>query len=125
MAWRPHGNVRVNARNSEACGVCDRCSQLYNLRELRFQWDWTGARLQNLRILVCKRCYDEPQEQFRARILSPDPVPVFNPRPEPFYPIGYGYEQTIGVYTEASLNEVGLSPDFYITTEDGLYFMTT
>lgn len=36
----------------------------------------------NLRKLVCKRCLDIPNEQLRPRILSADPVPVANPRPE-------------------------------------------
>jgi len=63
-------------------------------------------------------CYDTPNEQLRARILSPDPVPVFNPRPEPFYPTGIGYEQTINISTESALLQPGLSPSFQIVTED-------
>jgi hypothetical protein len=79
---------------------------MWNLEDLRFQWDWTGARLQNLRILVCQDCYDDPQPQLQARILSPDPVPVYNARPEPFYPTGVGYEQENFITTEVNLAQL-------------------
>jgi hypothetical protein len=55
----------------------------YNLRDLRWQNQWQGNRLVNLRLLVCTRtCLDVPQIQLRTLILPPDPVPVLNPRPE-------------------------------------------
>lgn len=38
--------------------------------------------LQNLRILVCGICLDVPAAQLKTIILPPDPLPVFNPRPE-------------------------------------------
>ena len=46
--------------------------------------DWRGAVLQNLRLLVCDRCYDTPQEQLRAIVLPPDPEPKMNARVEQF-----------------------------------------
>jgi hypothetical protein len=89
---------------------------MFNLEDLIFQYDWTGTRLQNLRILVCEDCYDTPQEQLRARILSPDPVPVYNARPEPFYPSGVGSEQTQQIATEVF--------DAIILLEDGVTGIT-
>lgn len=85
MAWRPHGRAKVNVGNQDAFAVCDRCYLLYNKSDLQWQYDWRGPRLMNLRILVCRICLDKPQEQLRPRILPPDPVPVFNPRPENYY----------------------------------------
>ena len=38
----------------------------------------------NLRILVCKRCLDVPQEQLRSIVLPADPVPKMNARPQDF-----------------------------------------
>ena len=38
----------------------------------------------NLRFLVCRRCLDVPNQQLRAIILPADPVPINNPRIEPF-----------------------------------------
>jgi hypothetical protein len=51
---------------------------------LKWQYDWAGASLINKRILVCDTCYDEPQEQLRAIVLPADPVPIINPRVEPY-----------------------------------------
>jgi hypothetical protein len=56
----------------------------YNHDRLRWQFDWAGASLINKRILVCDTCYDEPQEQLRAIIIPADPVPIINPRVEPY-----------------------------------------
>ena len=94
MSWRPHARVRVNARAPQAAGVCDRCGIPTNHYKLRWQVDWQGTKLQNLRLLVCDRCYDDPQEQLRAKILSPDPVPIFNARHEPFTTTGFSYQES-------------------------------
>lgn len=40
----------------------------------------------NTRVLVCDECLDIPQRQLGTIILSPDPVPLANARPEQ-YPI--------------------------------------
>lgn len=94
MAWRPHGRVRVNARSPRAGACCDRCGLLYNQENLRFQYEWAGLRLQNLKLLVCRECLDVPQPQLRAKILAPDPVPIYNARPEPFTTTGFSYQET-------------------------------
>jgi hypothetical protein len=51
---------------------------------LRWQYDWRGASLQNIRLLVCNTCYDNPQEQLRAIVVPADPVPIVNPRVQDF-----------------------------------------
>jgi hypothetical protein len=38
--------------------------------------------MQNIRILVCKTCYDTPQEQLRAIVVPADPLPIIQARPE-------------------------------------------
>lgn len=82
MAWRPHGRARVDANHPSAFAVCDSCSFLYNLDDLKPQRQWAGTTLQTYNILKCSRCLDKPQPQLRARILPPDPLPRINPRPE-------------------------------------------
>lgn len=77
---QPHGRAAVDAGNPNAFGICDRCGFQYNLKDLRWQFQWVSFRLQNLRILVCQECYDTPQEQLRTILIPPDPVPVMNPR---------------------------------------------
>lgn len=79
---RPHSRYSVDATRPRARGVCDACGFHYQLDRLRWQYQWVGPKLQNLRFLVCDECYDVPQEQLRTIVLPPDPVPVFNPRPE-------------------------------------------
>ena len=78
------GRAQTSSRNPRAFGVCDRCGIWYNHDRLRWQYDWAGASIINKRILVCDTCYDNPQEQLRAIVLPADPVPVMNPRVEPY-----------------------------------------
>jgi hypothetical protein len=78
------GRARTDARNPRAFAVCDRCAIWYNHYQLKWQYDWAGASLINKRILVCDTCYDVPQEQLRAIVLPADPVPIVNPRVEPY-----------------------------------------
>jgi hypothetical protein len=65
----------------EAWANCDRCNFRYLHKDLSWQFDWRGNSLANLRILVCDRCLDDPQEQQRPIIIGPDPIPIPNPRP--------------------------------------------
>lgn len=85
MAWRYHGRARVSPSRPQAMAVCDRCGIWHSHVDLQWQWEWSGVKLQNLRLLVCDECLDIPQAQLKARILSPDPLPIKNPRPEYFY----------------------------------------
>jgi len=76
------GRAKTSSTAPRAHAICDRCGFRYNFDDLAFQFDWRGATLQNLRILVCNRCTDEPQEQLRAITLPADPVSIINARPE-------------------------------------------
>jgi hypothetical protein len=78
------GRARTSARKPQAFAVCDRCGIWNNLVDLRFQYDWRGATLQNLQLLVCAGCYDVPQAQLRAIVLPADPEPKMNARVEQF-----------------------------------------
>ena len=78
------GRARTNVRNPQAFGVCDRCGLWYNHVNLSWQFDWAGSKLINKRLLVCRECYDTPQDQLRAIIIPADPVPIQNPRIEDF-----------------------------------------
>jgi hypothetical protein len=78
------GRARVSIRDLHAQAVCDRCGIWYSINELKWQVDWRGTALANLRILVCPSCFDRPQEQLRSIVLPPDPEPIINARPENF-----------------------------------------
>lgn len=70
------GRARINPSAPQAAGACDRCGFVYSFRDLRWQYDWRGASLVNIRILVCSDCFDEPQEQLRAIVVPADPLPI-------------------------------------------------
>jgi hypothetical protein len=78
------GRARTSSRNPQAHAICDRCGGRFNFVDLHWQYDWRGAVIQNLRILVCRECLDRPQEQLRAIVVPPDPTPIMNARTEPF-----------------------------------------
>ena len=79
------GRAEVDARYPRAHAICDRCGFRFNHVKLRWQYDWRGPRMQNLRILVCPSCYDAPQQSGQRTILIPaDPIPVMNARPEAY-----------------------------------------
>lgn len=84
MAWRFTGRARVDARNPQAFGVCDRCGFWNNLADLHYQYDYRGPQLANLRIRVCPRCMDSPFIFYKPIVYPPDPVPVQDPRPQNF-----------------------------------------
>lgn len=78
------GRARTHASNPQAHAICDRCGFRYNHVNLRWQYDWRGASMQNLRVLVCETCYDVPQEQLRAIVVPADPTPILNARTQDF-----------------------------------------
>ncbi len=78
------GRARTNPNAPVHFKVCDRCGLWYNGPDLQWQHDFRGRTLQNLRILVCDTCLDEPNEQLKPRIIPPDPTPIANARVEPF-----------------------------------------
>ena len=85
--WRPK-LAEVDSDNPNMWARCDRCGFVTNSSKMVWQWDFRGT-LQpiNTRILTCGRpsCLDVPQPQNSPIILSPDPEPVFNARPFPYF----------------------------------------
>ncbi len=84
MSWGYATRARISANNPQAQAICDRCGFKYSHVDLRWQFDWRGAALQNTRILVCRMCQDTAQQQLRAIVLPSDPTPIINPRVEAF-----------------------------------------
>lgn len=74
----------MSARGPRAQGCCDRCGFTYTHSTLSWDYQWSGVKLQNLRLLVCKTCLDAPQIQLKTIIIPADPLPVLNPRPEQY-----------------------------------------
>jgi len=78
------GRARTSATSPQAHAICDRCGFRYNFVDLQWQYDWRGAALQNLRLLVCKDCLDTPQEQLWAIVVPADPTPIMQARVQDF-----------------------------------------
>lgn len=84
MAWARYSRASVSRSDPRAFGTCDRCGFVWNRNRLDWQYQWSGAKLQNRVILVCPPCMDKPQMQLRAILIPPDPVPIDNPRQDPY-----------------------------------------
>jgi hypothetical protein len=84
MAWRYHGSYSPDPYAGRAHGSCDRCTQQWELSKLQYQYEYRGDTLTNTRFRVCPPCMDKPYEGYRPVKLPPDPVPVLDPRVEPF-----------------------------------------
>lgn len=109
--WVNKSRGRTNNSSPRALGICDRCGGLWNNIDLRWQYDWAGAQLQNKRVLVCPECYDIPNQQLRSILIPADPVPIQNPRPQ--IPADGGPNAPIPEVIMADL------PDTFLVTEDG------
>ena len=65
----------------EPVGVCDRCYRKFYLRDLVWQWEYSGDHLQNRRIRVCPQDLDIPNEQLRPIIIRGPEGSLRDPRP--------------------------------------------
>lgn len=121
---RPHGRAKVNSRNPEAFAICDNCGFLYNHSELRWQFQWGGNKLVNLRQLVCRRCNDLPQTQLRAIVLPADPMPVMNPRVNNWQAAETNYRSTSGQDTVDPTTGIPIPGNTLRITENDDYRVT-
>lgn len=112
MAYRWHPkNAEVDGDSPRAWGQCARCGMLWNLHNLQFQYAYQGSSMpQNTNQLVCPKHLDPLNPQDMPYILPPDPVPVFNARPE--------------TYTLDETSWLSTQDDDIITTQDGELFIT-
>jgi hypothetical protein len=113
------GRARTSPSNPQAFGVCDRCGMWYNFVDLQWQYDWRGATLQNLRILVCNPCYDTPQEQLRAIVVPADPTPILNARVEQYVSDEVDYRTTSGQTTTDPTTGIPIPGNTVRITQDG------
>lgn len=118
------GRARTSASNPQAHAICDRCGFRWNFSDLKWQYDWRGAALQNLRILVCNSCYDTPQEQLRAIVVPADPTPIINARPENYVADSTNY-QTITQPSAIDPNTgIPIPGTTTLATQNGLNLLT-
>lgn len=77
------GRARISIRRPRALGESDRSGFWYSHADMVRQFQFAGNGLIDTGLLVGPDEVDKPQDQFRAPILPPDPIPVVNPRPSP------------------------------------------
>ena len=121
---RPHGRAKVSTRNPEAFAICDGCGALYNHSELRWQFQWSGNKLVNLKQLVCRRCNDIPQTQLRAIVLPADPMPIMNPRVQNYQAASTDYRATSGQNTVDPITGIPIPGNTLRITENDDYRVT-
>lgn len=118
------GRARTSVTNPEAHAICDRCGFRYNWVNLRWQFDWRGAAIQNVRILVCGDCYDTPQEQLRAIVVPADPTPIINARVQDFAAAETDYQTITQPPTIDPLTGIPIPGTTTLQTENGLNLTT-
>ena len=124
MSYRFHGRANVDPSNPRAFGRCDRCGFIYNQSNLRFQFDFRGPQLQNLRFLVCQTCYDTPQTQLKPIIVTQDPTPIINARPEDYNYANTSYLAATEPTTTYQLTGIPVDNSVDLITEDGINIVT-
>ncbi len=132
LRWHPRF-TETDPSNPSTWATCSRCGFQFCLNRMVWQYDYRGTPSPiNTQILVCGRpsCLDIPNPQLSPVVLSPDPPPIYNARPEL-----YALDETNWLTTEGGEiidteddnllistipNPSGASPVVSdITTEDG------
>lgn len=78
------GRAYTNPNAPVSKKVCDDCGRWYLRTQLYEQLEYYGTGLKVTGYLKCRECLDRPQAQLIPLILPPDPVPIWQPRPEAF-----------------------------------------
>jgi hypothetical protein len=112
------GRARTSARKPQAHAICDRCGFRYNHVDLRWQHEWRGAVMPNIRVLVCPECYDTPQENVRAISLPADPDPIWNARVQDFDAASTDYRSTSQIIPPDPITGIPIPSTTLRVTED-------
>jgi hypothetical protein len=113
------GRAKTNSANPQAHAICDRCGFRYNWVDLSWQFDWRGAQLANIRILVCRPCRDTPQQQLRSIVVPADPVPIINARTQDFVAASINYSSVSGGGTVDPVTGIPIPPSVNLLTQAG------
>jgi hypothetical protein len=112
------GRAKTSSSSPQAFAICDRCGFTYNHVNLQWQFDWRGPTLQNVRILVCGYCLDDPQEQQRAIVLPADPDPIMNARVQSYLEDETTYRVTASIPTTDPVTGLPVYSSEYLVTTD-------
>ena len=88
------------------------CGFQYNHRDLRWEMQWRGNKIEKTGFLVCPTCWDEPNPTLRPKVLPPDPVPILNPRAGDFNPQDILTEDSNPLITENNVYTMMTESEF-------------
>lgn len=118
------GRARTSSSSPQAHAICDRCGFRYNHVDLQWQYDWRGAALQNIRILVCNSCVDVPQDQLRAIVVPADPTPIMQARVQDFKQAETDYQTVTAPPIIDPTTGIPIPVNVTLTTQDGENLLT-
>ena len=118
------GRATTSSTTPQAHAICDRCGFRYNHVNLQWQYDWRGAALQNVRILVCNNCVDTPQEQLRAIVVPADPMPIMQARTQDFQQAETDYQTVTAPPIIDPTTGIPIPVNVTLTTQDGENLLT-
>ena len=118
------GRARTSSSSPQAHAICDRCGFRYNHVDLQWQYDWRGAALQNIRILVCNSCVDVPQDQLRAIVVPADPTPIMQARVQDFRQAETDYQTVTAPPIIDPTTGIPIPVNVTLVTEDGENLLT-
>lgn len=118
------GRARTSSSGPQAHAICDRCGFRYNHADLQWQYDWRGAALQNIRILVCSSCLDVPQTQLRAIVVPADPTPIMQARTQDFAQAETDYQTVTAPPIIDPTTGIPIPVNVTLTTQDGQNLLT-
>ena len=118
------GRARTSSSSPQAHAICDRCGFRYNHVDLQWQYDWRGAALQNIRILVCNSCADVPQEQLRAIVVPADPIPIMQARVQDFRQAETDYQTVTAPPIIDPTTGIPIPVNVTLVTQDGENLLT-
>ena len=121
MAWRPHPKrARTNSRSPRGWATDMRSGFVVNQVDLQEQHEWRGLKLMPTGTFTVPPFLDKPQRQLGTIILSPDPVPLMNARPEQ-YPVDEIWPRLVQRgqprYLQSSRVSRSLQASVYFTTQ--------
>lgn len=118
------GRARTSSSSPQAHAICDRCGFRHNHVDLQWQYDWRGAALQNVRILVCNSCLDVPQDQLRAIVVPADPIPIMQARVQDFRQAETDYQTVTAPPIIDPTTGIPIPVNVTLITQDGENLLT-
>jgi hypothetical protein len=105
--------TQTDPENPRAWGTSDMNGMIGQHNKMKWQHDWRGNKIINLRILVHEDELDIPNRQLGNLVLTADPPPIHNARPE-----GYALDEATQRMDSSGNTRVDSFGNFRISGND-------